>query len=87
MTSATLGWLAEQRARVHLSCTNSAGDHMAARHCGRTLDAGEALALWGADTTLEQIRARARCILCGEKSARVEVSTPAVKMGVGASSA
>ena len=84
MASATLGWLAGRQARVHITCGNTACDHMAARHCGWTLSAGEAVERWGAETTLEQIRTRGRCKLCGELSARIDVSTPAAKMGSGA---
>ena len=82
-TSPTLGALAAKEARVHISCRNSACDHMKARHYGLTLQATEAARLWGHQTTLVQLRPKVKCKLCGARwpDVMIEVSTPAPKMG------
>ncbi len=41
--------------------------HTLKHHYGWTLPAGEALALWGAATTLYQLEGRARCCVCGAR--------------------
>ncbi len=95
MASATLGWLAERNCGVHITCASRVyvpGDmlgetfelHMLRGEYGLSLSAVEAVERWGAEATLEQVRAKSRCKVCGERNARIEVSVPAVKMGAGA---
>ena len=87
-SSPTLGALAVKEARVHISCRNPSCDHMKARHYGLTLPAVEAAQRWGDNTTLVQLRPKVKCKLCGARwpNVEIEVSTPAAKMGAGASS-
>jgi hypothetical protein len=81
-----LASLAAKDARVHISCRNPSCDHMAANHYGLTLPAAEAARLWGAETTLAQLRPKVKCSLCGARwpSVAIEVSTPSATMGVSA---
>jgi hypothetical protein len=65
--SATFGWLAERRSRLHIQCRapgcwtlqkDRPGGHL-------TLTAEDAAERWGGTTTLQQIRPRLRCACCG----------------------
>jgi hypothetical protein len=48
-----------------------------ARHWGTTLAHAEAVRAWGEAITLPELKARARCRVCGRKGfAMVEVSSP-----------
>ena|SRR5579871_5153298 len=88
--TATLGWLAELNdAKLHFDCGRSVyveaphgtpGErfelHRLKSHYGMTIGAAEAAARWGADIMVWQLERRARCIICGGRGARIDVSSP-----------
>ena len=79
--SASFGALAALTgAKVHFSCLapGCLALQKAARRWGRTLTAAEAAAEWGPQTTVEAVRRRLRCTLCGHRGRHIqaEVSTP-----------
>jgi len=86
MTSANLRHLTEPERGIliHFGCSASVpvdldngfrGElHMLRRHYGWTLPAADALARWGAETTLADLERRARCSICGARRPKVSVS-------------
>jgi hypothetical protein len=84
--SATLAHLAvpERGILVHFGCSAhvavETGNgfwselHTLSRHYGWTLPAADALARWGAATTLADLERRARCSICGARRPKVSVS-------------
>lgn len=82
--SASLAWLAGRDNGVRFVCLRSTCDHKAARYYGLSLHAREAAQRWGGETTMNDLRRRAVCKLCGSRwpKIEVEISRPTPTMGV-----
>jgi hypothetical protein len=67
--SATLGWLAGRRSRLHIQCRAPRCWSLQKAQCGGhlTLTAEEAARRWGEATTLADLRPRLRCACCGSR--------------------
>ena len=70
--------------KFHLTCMAPGCLELQKRalHWGLTLRHAEAVKTWGAEVTIPQLKARARCTVCGRKGfAYVEVSGPGPAKG------
>ena len=85
MSSAHLSRLAARNGSFSLSCRLCSANHRRLNDHAMTMTAADALARWG-DITLEEVRFRARCKVCGYRGPEISIEcwTPNdAKMGIG----